>query len=523
MPGRLTRGEITVLGKKKNTELLENKKQFKSPNAYIVIYFIIVIVAIMTWIIPGGSYQLDTVGRSVAGTYTRSVSHPQGVWDILLAPILGMVGSNTVSGAIIISLNIMIFGAFLEMMDRSGAIKIALRGIAFKYQENYHVLITTLVFLMGAFGTIQGAYEEGYVYLMMFLPVIIAMGLDTMVAVMIVVLGTQGGCLASIVNPFSTGIASGIAGISPGEGMLFRSIIFFVVLSFISFYVCHYADKVKKNPSTSPQFFRRDKDQAEFVGSEHDDQNEDLMMSREQKRVLGIFIATFIIMIISLIPWSSLNEDWTFFEDFTMWIAKTPVLGTILGKDITPLGSWYFNEINVLLIVATFVAGKTMHFDIDKSIGIFTKGAGALVSTAFIVPLARGIQVIMDDGMITPTILHFGEGTLSVLHPIVFVIICLVFYSILASFIPSSTGLAAATMSIMAPLAIFAGVSEAVMVDIYNMALGMAKMIMPTSIVVMTCTAAVHIGYGTWVKTNLTYMIGLFLLCCVFLVVLVLI
>ena len=88
----------------------------------------------------------------------------------------------------------------------------------------------------------------------------------------------------------------------------------------------------------------------------------------------------------------------------------------------------------------------------------------------------------------------------------------------MASFIPSSTGLAAATMSIMAPLAVFAGVQESVMVNIYNMALGMAKMIMPTSIVVMTCTQAAHIGYGQWIKSNWKFMIGMFLLSSVFLV-----
>lgn len=501
----------------KKAETLQNK-QFKSPNAYVIIYAIIAVVAVLTWFIPGGVYQLDASGRAMAGTYASVDSNPQGLWDILMAPIIGMVGNSTVSGAITISLNIMIFGAFLEMMDASGAIKLSLKGVALKYKKNYHLLITILVFLMGIFGTVQGAYEEGFVYLMMFLPIIISLGLDTMVAVMIVVFGTQGGCLASIVNPFSTGIASGIAGISPGEGMGYRVLIFAVVLGLISFYICRYADKIKADPSQSPQFFRRDADITEFSGGS-EGASSDLKMSKSQKRVLGIFVATFAIMIVSLVPWSSLNENWTFFSDFTTWIGSVPILGTILGHDIVPLGDWYFNEINALLIVATFVAGKVMGFDADKSIGIFTRGAGALVTTAFIVPLARGIQVIMDSGMITPTILNLGENTLSALPPIAFTVICLVFYFVLASFIPSSTGLAAATMSIMAPLAIFAGVEQSVMIDIYNMALGMAKMIMPTSIVVMTCTAAAHIGYGKWVKTNLKFMFALFAVCIVFLVI----
>lgn len=502
-----------MFGKKKGAETLE-KKQFKSPNAYVIIFFIMALVAVLTWFVPGGQYQLDESGRAIAGTYSQAQSNPQGIWDIIMAPIIGMIGNKSVSGAIAISLNIMLFGSFLEMMEEAGAIKMFLKRVAIKNQKNYHILITILVVIMGIFGTVQGAYEEGFVYLLMFLPIVLALGLDTMVAVMIVIFGTQGGCLASIVNPFATGIASGIAGISPGDGMILRVVIFIVFMALISFYICRYADKVKKDPKRSPQFFRRDDDLKEFPVAE----NEDVSMNGRQKGVLAIFIATFTIMIISLVPWTSLNPNWTFFVDFTNWVAGIPVLGTIVGKSMVPLGDWYFNEINGLLIVATIISGFVMRYKIDKTINILIKGAAGLVSTAFIVPLARGIQVIMDGGMITPTILNFGETTLSSLPPIVFVIVCLVFYFVMASFIPSSTGLAAATMSIMAPLAVFAGVKEEIMVDIYLMALGMAKMIMPTSIVVMTCTQAAHIGYGQWVKSNWKFMIVMFLASCAFLV-----
>ena len=242
-------------------------------------------------------------------------------------------------------------------------------------------------------------------------------------------------------------------------------------------------------------------------------------MSKEQKTILKIFCATFIIMIVSLVPWSSLNSNWTFFEDFTAWLTGIPVLGALIGKDLVSFGDWYFNELSALLVVATIISGHVLHFNINRTIEIIIKGAAGLVSTAFIVPLARGIQVIMTNGFITPTILSYGEKTLSSLPPIAFVVVCLVFYFILACFIPSSTGLAAATMSVMAPLAVFAGVKEEIMVDIFLMALGMAKMLTPTSIVVMTCTSAAHIDYGQWIKTNWKFVGIMFVTCCVFLVI----
>lgn len=504
-----------MLGKKKNQPGTLERKQFKTPNAYVIIFCIIAAVAVLTWFIPGGQYQLDEKGRAVAGTYSQIKSNPQGLWDILMAPIIGMVGSKEVSGAISISLTIMLFGSFLQMMDESGSIKLYLKRIANENQKNYHVLIWVLVFVMGIFGTVEGAYEEGFVYLLMFMPIILALGLDTMVTVMIVVLGTQGGCLASIINPFSTGIASGIAGISPGDGIALRVVVFLAVMSLVALYICRYADKIQKDPKKSPQFFRREDDLKEFPVAE----NEDLTLGKEQKIILQIFCWFFIIMIVSLVPWSSLNEKWTFFEDFAKWLTGIPVLGAIIGKDITPFGSWYFNELNVLILITTFIAGRVLHFDVNKIIDIIIKGAAGLVSTAFIVPLARGIQVVMTNGLITPTILSYGEHTLGSLPPIAFVVVCLIFYFILAIFIPSSTGLAAATMSIMAPLAVFAGVKEEIMIDVYLMALGLAKMIMPTSIVVMTCSQVAHIDYGQWVKSNWKFVLTLFGVSCLFLII----
>jgi len=287
----------------------------------------------------------------------------------------------------------------------------------------------------------------------MFLPIILALGLDTIVALMIVIFGTQAGCAASIVNPFSTGIASGIAGISPGAGLVFRVGMFVVLMALVSTLTCLYAKKIKDHPEKSPQFERRQEDIKEFAGD-----GQDTSLTKKQRKVFHIFVLTFAIMIVSLVPWTSLNPHWTFFDNLAKFINTTPVLSSLIGSDVIPLGSWYFNEINGLLLVMTFIAGKIMKYSTDDIINTIIKGAAGLVSTAFIIPLARGIQVLMTNGNITATVLHACETTLGSLSPMVFVIVCLVVYLLLASFIPSSTGLAAATMSIwlhLQPLRVF--------------------------------------------------------------------
>lgn len=490
------------------------KKEKKAPNTYVIIFFAMILVAVLSWIIPGGSYQVNEEGRFITGTYTAKDANPQGLWDVLIAPFIGMVGGEGVAGAIIISLNIMMFGSFLEIMDSSGAIKIFLKRIAMKYQNNINILIIILVTIMALLGTIEGCYEEAFVYLLMIMPFILALGLDTMVGAMIIIFGTQVGCLTSIINPFAVGIASDIAGISPGDGLLVRVLMFIIFVAITCFYICRYAKKVKEHPEKSTQYYRLEENKKLFPVSEDDH----LEMTAKHKIILIIFASTFGLMMISLIPWTSLNEKFTIFEDITSFLAGLPFIGVVLGKDMVPFGQWYFNEVSMLLLVSSLVSGKILGYDINKIIDLIIKGAAGVVSTAFIVPFARGIQVIMDQGMITPTILHFGETTLSSLSPILFVIVSLVFYFIMGILISSTSGLAAATMSIMNSMALFAGVASPVIINVYMMGVGLANMIMPTSIAVMVCTHVANISYTDWVKVNFKFMILMFIACCIFLV-----
>lgn len=492
---------------------MDNKKR-KSPNAYFILFTIIVVVAILTWIIPAGSYAVNEAGQAIPGSFKYLESNnPQGIWNILMSPIVGMIGNKNISGAIGISLFVMLFGSFLEMMDRTNALNIYLKRVAIKNKNNRNLLIVILVLIMGAMGTIEGAYEEGFVYLLMFMPIILGIGLDTVVTAKIVILGTQAGCISSIINPFATGIASEIAGINPGEGIVLRIIMFFVLMAFVSLYICYYANKVYSNPEKSMQFYRREEDIKEFSSKD-----EDLSMTKEQKYSLIVFVALFIIMIIALVPWTMLNPNWVFFDKLNEFLVSIPYLGAVIGKSMIPLGQWYFNEVSMLLLVFTVIVGKIMKYDIDTIVNVIIKGAAGLVGTAFIVPLARGIQVIMNDGQITHTILHMGETSLSSLNPVLFLVVSLLFYFLIALFIPSSSGLAAATMAIMASLAQFANVPKYLMIIAYLCALGIAKMITPTSVVLMTCTSAAHINYIDWVKHIWKFLIALFVLCCLFLI-----
>ena len=113
----------------------KKKKEKKGLNSYVVIFAVIVLMALLTWFVPGGEYELDEAGYAIAGTYRELPANPQGLWDVITAPITGMVGNGAVSGAISISLYIMLFGSFLKMMEETGVIGYALTSVAKKFQE----------------------------------------------------------------------------------------------------------------------------------------------------------------------------------------------------------------------------------------------------------------------------------------------------------------------------------------------------------------------------------------------------
>lgn len=486
---------------------MSKDKKLKMPNTYVLLFYIIIAVAILTWIIPGGQYKVDANGKVIAGTYQVIQSNPQGIWNVFMAPISGLLGTKSTPGAIDVSLFIMMFGGFLGVVSKTGAINSGLSAITEKNKNNETKIIAILMILCAIGGTVHGLGEETIAYLIIILPVMLAMGLDSLVAVGIVLIGSQVGCLASIVNPFATGIASQILDITPGDGIGWRIFMFVVLVTISILYVVKYAKKIKKDNKKSYQYYRYKEDLEEFPL----ELENNIKITSKQKTVLILVCITFIIMIVSLIPWSQLNPKWTFFIDLNNWITGVPFLGELVGKSMVPLGKWYFREITMLMLFMSILIGVVYKIESSKLINFIIKGASDLLGVAFIVGIARGIQVVMNDGHITSTILHFGEMHLSGLSAPMFSIFSFIFYIPMSLLIPSSSGLAAATMGIMGPLSSFSHVPSNVLVTAFQSASGFANIFVPTSVIVMGNLAVAHIKYSTWLKFVWKLLLILFL------------
>lgn len=497
------------------------KHKFKMPSAYTILFFLIALIAVLTWIVPAGVYKVDSSGNMIAGTYHTVAAHQQGLWDVFMAPVIGMIGDANTSGAIEIALFILVIGGFLGVVNQTGALNDGIRSIVenSKGHEKRLIVILTIIFAVG--GSTYGMGEETLAFFPLLVPIMMGVGYDSLVAAGVIILGTRVGDLASTVNPFATGVASGIINISPGEGLGSRVILLAIVTALTAIFLIRYADKIKKDPTKSLVYKQREEDLKFFEVAERT--AKPVPLTKIQKRVLWLFGLTFLIMIVGLVPWESINSKWTFFSDFTKWLTGIPYLGVVLGKDMTALGSWYFNELTFFFLLMSVVIMFVAHIKEAEFIDAFFSGMRDLLGVAIIVAVARGIQVVMNNGKITGTILHWGEQTLTGMPQAAFIILAFVFFILLSFLIPSSSGLAAATMGIMGSLAHFAHVEGSTLVTAYQAATGLITAVTPTAGMLVGGLALARIPITTYWKWVYKFLLLLFVVTSVYLAILTII
>ena len=203
-------------------------------------------------------------------------------------------------------------------------------------------------------------------------------------------------------------------------------------------------------------------------------------------------------MVCSFIPWEDLGV--TIFSQINESLLGIPFIGNVIGSSTAPLGTWYFPEGAMLFGIAAIVAGLVYGMSEEQLVKSFMFGAADIFSVALICAIARGIQVIMNDGMITATILNWGEQGLQGLSSQVFIVLTYIFYLPMSFLIPSTSGLAGASMGIMAPLGEFVNVPASLVITAFQAASGVLNLVAPTSGIVMGGLALGRIEIGTWYK-----------------------
>ena len=462
-------------------------KKLSVPTAYTIAVFIIFIAAALTWILPSGSYNYKTEETNkiipakkvaeytgsenlipIPDSYIKLKSQHQGLTAILEAPIKGFYKS---AGIIVFVLCI---GGFLGIINRTEALDAAISNLIIKLKgkENYLIAVLTLLFGLG--GITFGMAEETFAFFPLLIPIMLMAGYDTFTSVLIILMGSGLGCLATIVNPFAIGIASNFMEINIGQGILTRAILFVICIIFAIFFVLSYASKIKKDPSKSIVADKKEELDAHFL---HNKKGEAVpTFTLRRKVALFLFILTFILYIYAVIPFASIG------------ITFIPTLG------------WSFTQMSACFATSAVIIGFLYKMNEKEIVEGFLEGSRDFLGVAIIIGIARGISVILADGLIIDTILHTFVKLIASYSSYVCLYMIYFAHLILSLFITSSSGLATITMPIMNPLATFVHIPKDLIVTAYSTASGLVNLFAPTSAVVMGSIIIGKIPYTRFLK-----------------------
>ncbi len=469
------------------------RRPWRMPSAFTILALVTVAVWLLAFLVPSGTYRTDPdTSNPVPGTYHRvpsGLGFAERLKDLFLAPVNGLYGvqndkgfigpteTGDLFGAVGVVLFVLAIGMFITVSLRTGAVDAMVGRLTHRFAARGLLLVAVLMFVFSVGGTTEGMAEETLGFYALLIPLLLRLGFDRLVVVGVIHVGAGAGVLASTVNPFATGVASGAAGISLGGGLLFRFVMYVVLTAVSIAYVVRYASRVRRDPdrslvrSVDDHDPRPDEDAVEGPTS----------ISTRQRVVLTLVGLTFAMLIFAIVPWAQV----------------------ISGPDAQSYPwqlDWYFPELAALFVVMAVVIGLVGGLPEKGLVDAMMAGAGDFVAVGLIIALARGVTVVMNNAQITDTVLHSMEAAVRDTSSAVFGVAVFALNLPLAFLVPSTSGHATLAVPILAPLADFAQVSRTTVVTAFQSASGVVNLITPTSAVVMGGLALAKVRYDEFLR-----------------------
>ncbi|WP_019230466.1 YfcC family protein [Sedimentibacter sp. B4] len=436
----------------------EKKKKGKVPHTYVILFAMIIIIAILTYVIPAGQYQKieSSTGRMIVdpASYQQIESAPAKLFDVLKAFPKGLAAAQS------IVFFIFIVGGSFNVINQTGAIEAGISKVALSLKGKEKLLIPIIVLIFSLGGATIGMAEEAIVFVPIGIALSRALGYDAIVGMSIVALGAAAGFTAGFMNPFTVGVAQSIAELPMFSGIALRLVVWVCTLVLVIVYISKYANKVKADPTKSLVY------ELELEEKDHAiDLNNVKQMTSRHTGVLLVFLIGMGILIFGVFKFG-----------------------------------WYITEIAAIFLAIGIVGGLVGGMNLDDIAKDFITGAKDMTTGALVVGLARGILVIMEGSMIIDTIVFGMASVVSSLPKSVSAVGMLLVQSFLNFFIPSGSGQAATTMPIMAPLSEVIGLTRQTAVLAYQFGDGISNSIIPTSGVLLANLSVAKIKYEVWVK-----------------------
>ena len=513
-------------------------KKLKFPHTYVIIFYTIVIAAVLTWVIPGGEYTevSSTVnGKEVKELVYKHVENQPQTWEVFAALFKGF---RRQSGIIVFIL--MIGGAFW-IMNFSKSIDVGIFSFlrfTRKLEKNRimrsigvdNIVMTLIMLMFSIFGAVFGMSEETIAFIIILVPLAISMGYDSITGVGLVFVAAGLGFAGAILNPFTIGIAQGIAELPLFSGIEFRFACWLIINTVGIIYILRWARKVKKNPKSSYVYA-----DDEYWRKGHQESNNDITYHTPLAAWLTYAFVLIALGIFSWqYPWSPLKvgdypplqlmvvpagtllfaiSGFFALRKSVHFFILNMLMFTIYFLIVGVMGySWYIMEIATLFFSMGILSGIAMNYSPNRITSLFIEGMKDILSAAVIVGLAGGIIVILEEGKIISTILYSMSKGMKDAGEITSIGIMYLIQNMINILIPSGSAKAAITMPIMAPFSDLIGLSRQATVMAFQFGDGFTNMITPTSGVLMGVLGVARIPYNKWVKWVTPLMIILIIL-----------
>ncbi len=516
-------------------------KKRQIPHTYVIVFYIIVAVAMLTWVVPGGAFEREIVQLKDGGTkeviiqdsFHYADNQPQ-TWQVFSALFDGFVDK-----ANIIVFILLIGGAFW-IMNESKAIDVGIMSFlasAKKLESKKmikalgveYIILVLIMLMFSMFGAVYGMSEETIAFVIIFVPLAISMGFDSIVGVSLCFVAAGLGFAGALLNPFTIGIAQGLSDLPLFSGIEYRLFAWVVINIFGIFWIVRYAKKVKNKPETSVVYEEdahwRDKGMAHLENTQYH--------TPKSAWIVWVFLGIVMTVYAVLMPESNLRigsssytlpvlpitaalfwvSSWFSLRKSVHFFILNLLLFTIIYLIVGVMGyEWYVMEIATLFFAMGIASGAAMNYSPNKITKLFIEGVKDITSAALVVGLAGGIIIILNNGHIIDTLLYYVSKSMDNFGRLASLQMMYVFQTLINILIPSGSAKAALTMPIMSQFSDLIGVSRQATVMAFQFGDGFTNMITPTSGVLIGVLGVAKIPYEKWVRWITPFMIGLVLL-----------
>ncbi|MDD6838333.1 MAG: SLC13 family permease [Clostridiales bacterium] len=436
----------------------KQKKHFEVPGTYVILTALIVLMILLTYILPAGTYDFAEDGKTVIpGTYHHVESNPAGIMDFFNCFFKGMSkGSGT------IFLIFMIGGAF-KMLEDTGTIKAAIAWLIKKTKGNYKIILPAIGIMMAALGSVGAGNNIALAFAPIMIMVCKKLKLDPIVAVAAMYIPSSTGTVSSPIEPFNTLIGQEIAGLPQMSGAGVRLIAWIIFVAVAIGYIVRYANRISKDPSKS------------IVGCYSDDEeigDQDAALAGVADKLTVRHVLCLIVLLAVFVVYA---------------------YGTIKY-------TWGISQLGACMMILAFASGIIGGMTPDQMEKSFAAGAKTMTYSALLVGFANALSVIMTDANIMHTVINAISIPLGALPAALSAVGMFIVNLLMNIFISSSSGQAYVIMPLMAPLADVVGVTRQVAVSAYCFGEAIGNPLFPTAALIMGICGIAGVKYDKWLK-----------------------